>query len=111
MHPLACGAETMRWSLPGITGRRYRVSRNISVRTTSKMFEYIVPKAVRAADSETVFLAVFPQAPEAALMIRTMRTEETVTTGMYGMVRSLLQIIRSIIFVSARSLASSLFRA
>lgn len=75
-----------------------------------KMFEYVIPKAVRAADSET-FSGSLPQAPEAALMIRTMRTEETVTTGMYGMVRSLLQIIRSIIFVSARSLASSLFRA
>ena len=44
-------------------------------------------------------------------MIRTMRTEETVTTGMYGMGRSLLQIIRSIISVSARNLASSPFRA
>ena len=44
-------------------------------------------------------------------MIRMMRTGVTVTTGMYGMVRSLLPIIRSIISVSARSLASSPSRA
>ena len=34
MHLLDCGAEITRWNLPGITGRRCRVSRNIFVRTT-----------------------------------------------------------------------------
>ena len=74
------------------------------------MFEYVIPKAVRAADSETFF---WQSSPSSGGCFDDPDDENRGDCHYWDVWHGQkpLQIIRSIIFVFARSLASSLFRA
>ena len=73
-----------------------------------RLFEEILPRVVKENDPDTFYWRSSPSSVDVST-IRMTRTGEIPITGMCGMDRNLLRIIRNIFSVSVRNLASSRF--